>query len=63
MIIKYMKILISTEKLKFTKLFQSIRPTTCAYQYIYKTSIHCYMFRLLIAIIRKPHQHSKLSEL
>ena len=61
--IKYRKILISTQKLKFTKLFQSIRPTACTYKYIYMTSIHYYMFRLLSSIIRKPHQHTKLSEL
>jgi len=55
--------LISREKLKFTKKFRVIRPTSCIYQYIYRTSIHCYMFRLLTAIIRKTHQHSKVSEL
>ena len=62
-IIKYRKILISREELEFTKLFQFIRPTTCTYQYIIMTSVHCYMFRLLTAIIRKPHQHSERSEL
>jgi len=48
---------------KFTKLFQFIRPPTCTYQYIFMTSIHCYMIKLLTDVIRKPHQHSKLSEL
>jgi len=58
--IKYKKSFISTEKLKFTKLFQFIRRTTCTYKYIYMTSIQCNMFRLLAAIKRNPNQHSKL---
>jgi hypothetical protein len=51
--IKYKKIFISTGKLKFTKLFEFIRPKTCTYEYIYMTSIHCYMFRLLAATTTK----------
>ena len=49
--------------MKFNQLFQSIRPPTFTYQYIYMISIHCYMLRLLAAIIRKPKQNSKLTEL
>ena len=63
--INYKKILISREKVKFTKLFEFVRPKFCTYKYIYiyiytyMTSIHCYMFRLLTAIIRKPHEQKK----
>jgi len=61
--VKYKKILISTEKLKFTKLFQFIRPKLYTCRYIYMTSFHRYVFRLLTAIIKKQHQHTKLNEM
>jgi len=61
--IQHKKILISREKLKFSKLFRFIRPKLCTYQNIYMTSIDRYMFRLLTTIIRKPHQHTELSEM
>jgi len=61
--VKYMKIFIPRDKLKFTKLFNFVSTTNCTYKYIYMTSFHSYMFRLLTAIIMKPHQHSKLNAL